>query len=77
MSAENAAVAAACFRPDLYRAALGPLGVELPRGDFKREGDVGERHAVDGVMLGPNRFFDGEVFDPEGLEAYLAGQRGG
>ena len=77
MSAENAAEAAACFRPDLYRAALAPLGVELPRGDFKREGDVGERHAVDGVMLGPNRFFDGEVFDPAGLEAYLAGQRGG
>lgn len=77
MSAENAAEAAACFRPDLYRAALAPLGVELPRGDFKREGDVGERHAVDGVMLGPNRFFDGEVFDPEGLEAYLAGQLGG
>lgn len=77
MSAENAAEAAACFRPDLYRAALAPWGVELPKGDFKREGDVGERHAVDGVMLGPNRFFDGKVFDPERLGAYVAGHLGG
>jgi len=75
-SAEGARIAADCFRPDLYRAALEPLGVAVPRADVKREGDRGEGHAADDVWLGPNRFFDGAVFDPEALESYMLSQRG-
>lgn len=54
----NADIAAACFRPDLYRSALAPLGVEAPQGDYKRD---------DG-------FFDGRAFDPAALDAYMAGR---
>src|SRR5690606_32618933 len=37
-SAANAAIARDCFRPDLYRAALKPLGVALPGANSKVEG---------------------------------------
>lgn len=35
--AEHPALAAGTYRPDLHRAALAPLGVELPREDTKLE----------------------------------------
>ena len=35
--AEHPALAAGTYRPDIYRAALAPLGVELPREDTKSE----------------------------------------
>ena len=35
--AEHLSQAAGTYRPDIYRAALAPLGVELPRGDSKIE----------------------------------------
>jgi NitT/TauT family transport system ATP-binding protein len=35
--AEHPALAAGTYRPDIYRAALAPLGVELPRDDAKGE----------------------------------------
>lgn len=78
-SPDNAARAAATFRPDVYRAAMAPLGIPVPRADFKREGDQAEKHAVPGsagdILLGPNRFFDGAIFDPDKVEAYIASQR--
>jgi ABC-type nitrate/sulfonate/bicarbonate transport system substrate-binding protein len=78
-SGENAALAAGTFRPDLYRQALAPLGVSVPIADFKREGDEGETHLVPGsageITLGPNRFFDGAIFDPEAVEAYIDSQK--
>lgn len=46
-SADNAVQAAAAFRPELYRAALAPLGVAVPDQNYKIE---------DG-------FFDGVAFD--------------
>ena len=61
-SAANAALAAASFRPDLYRAALEPLGVMLPDPDAMPGGPSDE-------------FFDGEAFDPKELEAYMARQQ--
>ncbi len=77
----HAAIAAATFRPDLYRAALAPLGLPVPRDDYRRDGDQAGRHSVPGVggdiVLGPNRFFDGAVFDPDRLDAYIAAQRVG
>lgn len=35
---ENLAIARDCYRPDLYRAALKPLGVALPGANAKVEG---------------------------------------
>ncbi|MEM1345520.1 MAG: CmpA/NrtA family ABC transporter substrate-binding protein [Pseudomonadota bacterium] len=67
--AEAAAAARACFRPDLYRAALGPLGADLPGASEKLEGALAVATPVassEGEMsLGPDVFFDGQVFDPE------------
>lgn len=60
-SGENARLAAACYRPDLYREAIAPLGVDLPATDSRR--------------LGPADFFDGRGFDPAELDAYIAAQR--
>jgi NitT/TauT family transport system ATP-binding protein len=78
-SPANAEIAAATFRPDLYRAALADMGVPVPVEDYRPSGDQTQRHvipATNGVIeLGPNRFFDGAIFDPESLDAYIAGQR--
>ena len=62
-SPENAATAAASFRPDLYRAALAPLGVTTPAGDFKTDG------------IHADLFFDGKAFDPQALDSYITSQR--
>ena len=75
----NADKAAATFRPDLYRAALAPLGVPVPVEDYRKDGDQAAPHEIatnNGTLtLGPNRFFDGAIFDPAELDAYIAGQR--
>ena len=79
-TAERAARAAATYRPDLYRAALGPLSAAIPAANFKVEGALLHETPV-GVMrgrlsLGPDGFFDGRIFDPAELDAYLvAGAR--
>lgn len=76
---QQAAIAAATFRPDLYRAALDPLGVAYPEADYRKDGDHAALHATPArngeIMLGPNRFFDGTVFDPDALDAYIDGQK--
>jgi ABC-type nitrate/sulfonate/bicarbonate transport system substrate-binding protein len=78
-SPANADIAAATFRPDLYRAAMAEMGVAVPVEDYRPSGDQAERHAIatlnGSIELGPNRFFDGEIFDPTALDAYIAGQR--
>ena len=78
-SPANAERAAATFRPDLYRAALAPLGVPVPAEDYRRDGDQPAAHEVaslgGSMTLGPNRFFDGAIFDPAKLDAYIARQR--
>jgi ABC-type nitrate/sulfonate/bicarbonate transport system substrate-binding protein len=66
-SADSAAVAAGCFRPDLYRAALVPLGATIPPTDYKIDGSP--------ATAGSDGFFDGRAFDPQALEAYLDSQR--
>ena len=68
-SVEHDATARDTYRPDLYRAALKPLGVALPGANAKVEGalriptPVGSAGAS--LVLGPDGFFDGEVFDPD------------
>jgi two-component system, oxyanion-binding sensor len=54
-----AAIAAACFRPDLYRQAIAGMAVSTPQADSKN--DAG--------------FFDGRTFDPAELERYIAAQK--
>jgi two-component system, oxyanion-binding sensor len=67
--------AAATYRPDIYRQALGPLGVALPGASSKVEGalrDTTYMPASGGsIALGPDGFFDGISFDPADLSGYL------
>lgn len=78
---ENLAIARDCYRPDLYRAALKPLGVALPGANAKVEGalkaatPVGSAGAS--LVLGPDGFFDGQIFDPDEIDAYIASQKSG
>ena len=69
------------FRPDVYRAALGPLGVPLPGASSKLEGGIvgglGVGTTQGRLILGADRFFDARSFDPEALDAYLAGFKDG
>jgi two-component system, oxyanion-binding sensor len=74
----NVAIALDCYRPDLYRSALKPLGVALPGANAKVEGaltaatPVGSAGAS--LVLGPDGFFDGRIFDPHALDAYVEAQ---
>ena len=71
------ATAAAVYRPDLYRDAAKALGVPAPSRDDKTEGThaapwtLSEASAP--IAMGPDRFFDGRVFDPARPIDYLAG----
>lgn len=60
-SVANAEKARLSFRPDLYRSAIGPLGISIPDEDGS-------------TQAGP--LFDGAEFDPADLEGYIARQRG-
>ena len=66
-SGQNLALAAASFRPDLYRAALAPLGVQMPQDDYKIEGLITETVELAtpaGPLLQfPDGFFDDARFD--------------
>jgi two-component system, oxyanion-binding sensor len=76
-SAEKYAAAQRVFRPDVYRAALVGNNVPLPGASAKLEGGITEPLGVGTIqgrlVLGPDQFFDGRAFDPEQLDAYLAG----
>lgn len=73
----TAAKAAAVFRPDIFRRALADSAVPMPGASMKLEGAldgplaVGSRRGE--LTLGPDRFFDGRIFDPERMEDFLAG----
>jgi two-component system, oxyanion-binding sensor len=77
-SPENAAIAASAYRPDIYRRALRPIGGALPGADAKVEGALTTPTAFGttqgSLVLGPDGFFDGEIFDPDRLDAYIASQ---
>lgn len=78
-SDEAVALAADTFRPDLYRAALAPLSVDVPADDLKTEGEHASAWATSGltgkIEMGPDRFFDGKGFDPTRVFDYIARQR--
>ena len=77
-NSQNAELARDTYRPDLYRAALKPLGVALPGANAKVEGaltaatPVGSAGAS--LVLGPDGFFDGAIFDPDEIDRYIAAQ---
>ena len=74
----NADIARGTYRPDLYRAALKPLGVALPGANAKVEGALATAIPVGSagasLTLGPDGFFDGTIFDPDDLDAYISSQ---
>ena len=78
-NAARAAAAAMTFRPDVYRSALAPLGVPMPVDDSKVEGLLAAptevQATVGTVTIGPDGFFDGQVFDPAAVDDYIAAQR--
>ncbi|MEM1140550.1 MAG: CmpA/NrtA family ABC transporter substrate-binding protein, partial [Pseudomonadota bacterium] len=60
---------ASCFRPDLFRLALKDAGFgPVPDADKRIEGAAVPEHGIAAI-------FDGIAFDPEALDAYLAGSR--
>ena len=77
-SQANADLAAASFRPDLYRAALADLPALIPVTDYKTDGERKVPSAIEtpngSLLMGADRFFDGAVFDPQQVDAYIAQQ---
>ncbi len=63
------------FRPDVYRSALGPLGAALPNASAKIEGSIADPLGVGTtqgrLILGSDRFFDGQRFDPDAYRELL------
>ena len=70
---DRAALAARVYRPDLYRAALTPLGISVPVADTKPEGAHDAAWTLDAaprpIAMGPDRFCDGLVFEARGTAA--------
>jgi len=65
---QAASAAARVFRSDLYREQLASLGADMPGASQKIEGSLSHPTAVAStsgrVILPPDRFFDGRIFDP-------------
>ncbi|NBC36658.1 ABC transporter substrate-binding protein [Novosphingobium sp. FSY-8] len=74
--ADAAARAAGVFRPDVYRNALRGSDASLPAASSKVEGSVQKPTPVaatqGSITLHSNSFFDGRIFDPDNLSAYIA-----
>jgi ABC-type nitrate/sulfonate/bicarbonate transport system substrate-binding protein len=64
---ETARAAAACFRPDLFRKYIAPLGADLPTLSTKPEGIMADRGAIASLrgqlILEPDAFFDGKTYE--------------
>lgn len=66
------AVAAAVYRPDLYRRAAEALGLPMPIAAMKSEGEHGGEWTLaaahgSSIAMGADRFCDGALFDPYAL----------
>lgn len=75
-SARNEAAARATYRPSLYRTGLAGLGIPVPAANAKAEGMLAHPTPVGSptgpLWLGPDGFFDGRIFDPDRIDAYIA-----
>ena len=64
---DRPALAAQVYRPDLYRAAVAPLGVSVPFADSKSEGAHAAPWQLQAspspITMGPDSFCDGAVFE--------------
>jgi ABC-type nitrate/sulfonate/bicarbonate transport system substrate-binding protein len=73
----DAELAQRTFRPDIYRAALSQQGITIPSANAKIEGALAVPTPVGAtrgqLVLGPDGFFDGRIFDPDKLVDYIAG----
>jgi ABC-type nitrate/sulfonate/bicarbonate transport system substrate-binding protein len=80
-SAERERRAAEVFRSDVYRRALAEAGLPMPGASMKVEGALAAPAAVGAhlgaLTLGPDRFFDGTIFDPADIAGYLEQYRSG
>ena len=69
------ALARRVYRPDLHREAAADVGLPAPLVDEKVEGAHGDAWLLEEastlIAMGPDRFFDGQRFDPEQIVAYL------
>lgn len=74
-SPEAERMASGVFRSDLYRRALAGGSTPLPGASLKVEGSLTKEHGVSSdkgtLSLGPDRFFDGRIFDPSKIGEYL------
>lgn len=63
------------YRPDIYREAVKELGIPVPTVDWKTEGqhDAGWTltEATQPIEMGSDRFFNGDIFDPADIPAYI------
>jgi NitT/TauT family transport system ATP-binding protein len=75
-SPEALEIARETYRPDVFRAAVASLEVDLPIADTKVEGRLARPSQVNSsggkLLLGPDTFFDQREFDPEKAVEYLA-----
>jgi NitT/TauT family transport system ATP-binding protein len=75
-SLQDANHAAEVYRPDIYRRALAGMAVPLPMTDSKVEGAMKIAQPVEAaggtLLLGPDHFFDGQIFVPDDMQAYVA-----
>jgi NitT/TauT family transport system ATP-binding protein/nitrate/nitrite transport system substrate-binding protein len=66
---DRIALADQVYRPDMYRAALAPLGVSVPVADAKIEGAHDKPWELEAlphpIMMGADLFCDGKVFQPD------------
>jgi NitT/TauT family transport system ATP-binding protein/nitrate/nitrite transport system substrate-binding protein len=66
---DAAALVSRVYRPDIYRAAVAPLGVDVPLSDAKTEGAHGQDWQVEAsphpIAMAADRFCDGRVFAPD------------
>lgn len=70
-------IAGGTYRPDIYREALKAEGIAMPSASAKVEGALRVETPVGStgaLILGPDGFFDGSLFDPDDLDAYIASQ---
>jgi NitT/TauT family transport system ATP-binding protein len=69
--------AAEVFRSDIFRRALADAALPMPGASMKVEGSLSNPLPVGtssgSLTLGPDRFFDGRIFDPSRIPEYLAG----
>jgi len=69
-------LAADVFRSDVFRRALAGAALPMPGASMKVEGALSSPLAVGSsggtLTLGPDKFFDGRIFDPSKIQEYLS-----